>query len=122
MLLVALNGVGEVSQRRVDGAHVAQLPGLRQPAPGLARQQHTLFMAGQSVGVVADGRVHVTQTAEGGRRSLKNTDTPTQVRTQNRATTQTRIQTSLMIIITTFLILKSEGQIRNMLLLLLLFN
>lgn len=65
MLLVALHGVGEVSQRRVDGAHVAQLAGLGQLALGLSRQQHALLVAGQRVGVVADGHVHVAQAAEG---------------------------------------------------------
>lgn len=65
VLLVALDGVGEVSQRRVDGAHVAQLAGLGELALGLPRQQHALLVAGQGVGVVANGHVDVAQAAEG---------------------------------------------------------
>lgn len=71
VLLVTLNSVGEVSQCRVHGAHVAQLPGLAEPTLGLSGQQHALFVARQGVGVVADCCVHMTQTAEGVGRSLK---------------------------------------------------
>lgn len=71
VLLVALNSIGEVSQRRVHGAHVAQLASLRELALGLSRQQHTLFMTRQCVGVVTDSCVHMAQTAEGIGRSLK---------------------------------------------------
>lgn len=65
MLLVALDGVGKVSQCRVDGAHVAQLAGLSELALGLPCQQHALLVASQGVGVVANGHVHVAQAAEG---------------------------------------------------------
>lgn len=68
---MTLNSVGEVSQCRVHGAHVAQLPGLAEPTLGLSGQQHALFVARQGVGVVADRCVDVTQTAEGVGRSLK---------------------------------------------------
>lgn len=68
---MTLNSVGEVSQCGVDGAHVAQLSSLRKLALGLSRQQHTLFVARQCVGVVADSCVHMAQTAESSRRSLK---------------------------------------------------
>lgn len=71
MLLVTLDGVGEVSQCGVNGTHVAQLARLRQLAPGLAGQQDTLFVAGQSVGVVPYGGVHMAQAAEGTRRRLQ---------------------------------------------------
>lgn len=71
VLLVALDSVGEVSQSRVDGTHVAQLAGLGELALGLSRKQHALLVAGQGVGVVADGHVHVAQAAEGIRRSLE---------------------------------------------------
>lgn len=71
MLLVALHGVGEVSQRCVHGAHVAQLASLGELALRLSRQQHTLFMAGQRVGVVTDSCVHMAQTAESIGRSLE---------------------------------------------------
>lgn len=71
VLLVALNSIREVSQCCVHGAHVAQLASLRELALGLSRQQHTLFMARQSVGVVTDSCVHMSQTAERIRRSLE---------------------------------------------------
>lgn len=71
MLLVALNSISEVTQCCVHGAHVAQLASLGELALGLSRQQHTLFMACQSIGVVTDSRVHMAQTAERIRRSLK---------------------------------------------------
>lgn len=63
MLLVALDSIGKVSQRRVHSPHVAQLASLGEPALVLTRQQHTLLMAGQCVGVVTNSCVHVTQTA-----------------------------------------------------------
>lgn len=68
---MTLDGVGEVSQCGVNGTHVAQLARLRQLAPGLAGQQDTLFVAGQSVGVVPYGGVHMAQAAEGARRRLQ---------------------------------------------------
>lgn len=71
MLLVALNCIGEVSKCRVHSAHVAQLASLGELALGLSRQQHTLFMARQCVGVVTDSCVHMAQTAESIGRSLK---------------------------------------------------
>lgn len=71
VLLVALDSVGEVSQRRVDGAHVAQLAGLGELALGLSGKQHALLVAGQGVRVVADGHVHVAQAAEGVRCGLE---------------------------------------------------
>lgn len=71
MLLVALDSVGEISQRRVNSAHVAQLAGLGKLALGLSRKQHALLVASQGVGVVADGHVHVAQAAEGVRRGLE---------------------------------------------------
>lgn len=73
---MTLNSVSEVSQGGVHGAHVAQLPGLRELAPGLSGQQDALFVARQRVGVVADGSVHMTQTAEGSRRCLDKAENP----------------------------------------------
>ena len=71
VLLVTLDGVGEVPQRRVHGAHVAKLPGLGERALGLPRQQDALLVARQRVGVVPDGGVHVAQAAEGVGRRLE---------------------------------------------------
>ena len=70
MLLVALQGVGEVPQRGVHGPHVPQLPSLGELALALPGQQHALLVAGQGVGVVPYGGVHVAQAAEGPGRSL----------------------------------------------------
>lgn len=71
VLLVALNGADDVPQRRVHRPHVAQLTCFGQPTLGLSRQQHALLVARQRVGIVADGCVHVAQTAEGIGRRLK---------------------------------------------------
>lgn len=82
---MALNGIGEVSQRRVHGAHVAQLASLGELAPGLSRQKHTLLMARQRVRVVTDGGVHVAQTAESVGRSLKShRQVPVGIQSQQR--------------------------------------
>lgn len=92
MLLVALNGISEVSQCCVHGAHVAQLASLGELALGLSRQQHTLFVACQGIGVVADSHVHVAQAAERVRGCLKSHKQPlvcTQQSQQKRSTKKT---------------------------------
>lgn len=96
VLLVALNSIGEVSQCCVNGAHVAQLASLGELALGLSCQQHTLFMARQCVGIVADSCVHVAQTAESIGRSLEshnNKNTPVSVQSRQRKHTEIHFTT-----------------------------
>ena len=63
---MAVYGRVEVAHGEVDGAHVANLARLLQPVAHLLHQLHALLVRRQRVGVVADGRAHVTWGVQGG--------------------------------------------------------